>query len=604
MRYRLYEASTLLQLSSLNALISREPFARNEVYRVLLLSINSEHPECEGALLENSSLRESLSQAFDQVESLNTLIAPLHPSTWSVSSPNSGHRNVWLRALGLPRLDDLVLESIQVTPALSLANIFFNSDILIYSDGLMTFSPTRVKLPEHVLDRIKCVHYIDFVPGLKPLALLERRPTYKAMAPAECLAAIRDIDADTKMLPGGIVFLGQALSNSGILTAAEEVEFYFDAINAIVSAFPDCPQILFKPHGSCSSSILSALEAKAVGHLDASFEILPAEVPFESLLFFCRPRAVVGIFSTALMFAKSVFSVPVYTFGTKELIRRLPSFQNSNRIPLLLCDLLIPELPMPEFNESQDASENTAVRIRVIKLMVSLLAEELLKDLVVAVGYFMQPRNLELLRDDVLRDQTRLGRCGGPHQVYFGGVRNLGSRGVTYTATKAMFDAGDYAYAAYGACNALLRNPLSRKDLQLLNRALEALGRGNRDADLIDMLEAQECEANRSALSLHRTLSDTLRKLEELVFSGDDSARVSRFLLLSPKYSRGPRWEPLGPYGVLGWRHTLTPMVSFFVARIGNEEDVERFLDDPIGFFRRLSNPFYRRIGRLLYPWD
>ena len=67
---------------------------------------------------------------------------------------------------------------------------------------------------------------------------------------------------------------------------------------------------------------------------------------------------------------------------------------------------------------------------------------------------------------------------------------------------------------------------------------------------------------------------------------------------------RGPIWSPRGPYGVLGWRHLLTPIVAKFVARLGDVQDVDHFRDDPIGFFRRLSDPKYRRIGQILYPRD
>ena len=63
-------------------------------------------------------------------------------------------------------------------------------------------------------------------------------------------------------------------------------------------------------------------------------------------------------------------------------------------------------------------------------------------------------------------------------------------------------------------------------------------------------------------------------------------------------------WQALGPYGVLGWRHALTPVVAQIVGRIGDAKDADHFRDDPIGFFRRLSDPRYRRIGRILYPWD
>ena len=67
---------------------------------------------------------------------------------------------------------------------------------------------------------------------------------------------------------------------------------------------------------------------------------------------------------------------------------------------------------------------------------------------------------------------------------------------------------------------------------------------------------------------------------------------------------RRRNWQPFGPYGLLGWRHALSPIVAPIIARIGDAKDADHFRDDPIAFFRRLSDPRYRRIGRLLYPWD
>ncbi len=66
----------------------------------------------------------------------------------------------------------------------------------------------------------------------------------------------------------------------------------------------------------------------------------------------------------------------------------------------------------------------------------------------------------------------------------------------------------------------------------------------------------------------------------------------------------GPRWQAWGPYGILGWRHLLTPVVSSIIARIGHHRDTENYQEDPIQFFRELSSPRYRLIGRILYPFD
>ena len=74
--------------------------------------------------------------------------------------------------------------------------------------------------------------------------------------------------------------------------------------------------------------------------------------------------------------------------------------------------------------------------------------------------------------------------------------------------------------------------------------------------------------------------------------------------LVSAQSSQRVEWKPWGAYGLLGWRHMLTPVVAPVVAHIGNESDARNFRTNPILFFRELSSPFHRRLGRLLYPFD
>jgi capsular polysaccharide export protein len=74
--------------------------------------------------------------------------------------------------------------------------------------------------------------------------------------------------------------------------------------------------------------------------------------------------------------------------------------------------------------------------------------------------------------------------------------------------------------------------------------------------------------------------------------------------LVSVQLARRPKWEPWGPYGILGWRHALSAFVAQFVGRIGNRDDSVYYQSDPIRFFRELASPHQRRIGRVLYPID
>jgi capsular polysaccharide export protein len=62
-------------------------------------------------------------------------------------------------------------------------------------------------------------------------------------------------------------------------------------------------------------------------------------------------------------------------------------------------------------------------------------------------------------------------------------------------------------------------------------------------------------------------------------------------------------WAPVGAYGVLGWRHLMTPVIARIVAKIGSENDAIQYRRNPAIFFRELSSVNYRLIGRILYPW-
>lgn len=65
----------------------------------------------------------------------------------------------------------------------------------------------------------------------------------------------------------------------------------------------------------------------------------------------------------------------------------------------------------------------------------------------------------------------------------------------------------------------------------------------------------------------------------------------------------GPQWRAWGPYGILGWRHLITPPLASIISKVGNSHDAKTFRQDPILFFRELSNPVFRFIGRIVYPF-
>lgn len=64
------------------------------------------------------------------------------------------------------------------------------------------------------------------------------------------------------------------------------------------------------------------------------------------------------------------------------------------------------------------------------------------------------------------------------------------------------------------------------------------------------------------------------------------------------------KWQPYGTYGLLGWRHLLTPIVARMVARVGNERDAVQYRSNPAGFFNELADIRFRAVGRIIYPWS
>ncbi|MBP1852090.1 capsular polysaccharide biosynthesis protein [Rhizobium halophytocola] len=79
----------------------------------------------------------------------------------------------------------------------------------------------------------------------------------------------------------------------------------------------------------------------------------------------------------------------------------------------------------------------------------------------------------------------------------------------------------------------------------------------------------------------------------------DPNAYKDEFVEFPP-----PKWAPWGPYGLLGWRFILPFFVTPIVKRRGSEKDVREYRENPIRYFRDLTSPNLRLIGRLLYPFD
>lgn len=93
------------------------------------------------------------------------------------------------------------MESIQAPPALALAGLFLDAPIRLYSDGLMTYGPTRRVLGDQIGSRLMQVLYLELIPGLEPLVAHEYGPATMAIPHAAMAAVLAEVTAATPPRP-------------------------------------------------------------------------------------------------------------------------------------------------------------------------------------------------------------------------------------------------------------------------------------------------------------------------------------------------------------------------------------------------------------------
>ncbi|MFE3647940.1 polysialyltransferase family glycosyltransferase [Streptomyces sp. NPDC059122] len=346
-RTQIFLASTLYGAATLAAALDADLFAPAD-RRLLLISNNATTPETTPALDAMPGFAR-LRDRFDRVLSWNETIRPFHPGGWS---PRPDDVPLWERQLRLLwELGDdevaLAVESIQVNPALALAQLFPGAPVDVYADGLMSYGPTRNKLDPLVGTRIDRLLHLDLVPGLKPLLLTEfgvEPVTVPTAAFTKVLAELADDEAPdgpADVPEGAALLLGQYLSALSILTPQEEEELHVRMVRGAVER--GHREIVFKPHPSAPARWSRLLEREAE-KLEVSLTVLDRPVLAEVLYQRARPALVVGCFSTALLTASVFYGLPVARTGTGLLLERLTPYQNSNRVPVTLVDALVPDL--------------------------------------------------------------------------------------------------------------------------------------------------------------------------------------------------------------------------------------------------------------------
>ncbi|MBO3751341.1 hypothetical protein J5X84_35155 [Streptosporangiaceae bacterium NEAU-GS5] len=305
--------------------------------RTLVVSNNAAIPEITPALDETPGFA-AIRGRFDRVVSWNEIIAPMHPSDWKPRAIETPMLSRLIAArLGEP--DEVVLESIAVPPAKTLAGLLKECPLTVYADGLMSYGPTRDPLPQEIWSRVTRLIHLDLVPGLRPILLSEYGVAPVALPDAAFTRVVGRMDAQAPA--GQALILGQYLAALGVLTPAEEADLHRAMLRGVAAR--GHRTVVFKAHPAAGRRHARELRplARELGvELLVARETLPAEVIFAT----APPKLVVGCFSTALVTAARFYGLPAATVGTSLLLERLTPYENSNRIPVTIADATLPRL--------------------------------------------------------------------------------------------------------------------------------------------------------------------------------------------------------------------------------------------------------------------
>lgn len=402
-------ASTLYGVATVAAAIESGKLGDADQRRVLVIANTTPIPEMTPMISEVAGF-EVMCAHFDAVHSYNMAIAPFHPSKWRPRGDDAGvierhFRTLW--AIGDEPVE-LVLESIQVPPARTLAAVFASSRITVYADGLMSYGPTRTNIGPQIGDRVRHVVHPDLIAGLRPVLLSEFCTPSTSFDPAVLRGVLErtvpsiDVQALPPIKPDDapVLVIGQYLSALRVLDADREQELHRRMILAAAAA--GASTVWYKAHPSASAELVERLMRSVADDVDLG--VVPSTVPAEAVLALLRPRFVVGCFSTALVTAVRMYGIPAATVGTGLLLDALKPYENSNRIPVTIAAAVLPDLDVepgpPRLADLSSPSAGIA-----------------LQPLVDTVAYCMQPNLLPRLAAPAA--SWLEAYVGGPAQRYF-----------------------------------------------------------------------------------------------------------------------------------------------------------------------------------------
>lgn len=343
-----FEVATGFGLCGVAAIIDRFGVGRPED-RVLLVANTVTATEATPPVHEAPEYVGLLSR-FGRIVYLNDLIAPEHPFGWSPAADGHHARLATAQLLAACGIEDgaphtLWIESIQGTASQSLVRLFDSARIHIYADGLMTYGPTRIEVPSVIGDRIDEVVHLDLVPGHRPFVLREFAPLYRSFPIGDLLAVLREVGRiDVAGIEGPVsVVVGQYLADLELLTVEQDAELLTQMIRAALEAEPGLP-VLVRAHPRSSGRAVDGVVTAFVAE-GCDVRLLPTNGLVETLFDAVDVRLVVSCFSTALFTARSM-GIRTVSVGAAAVLRRLRPYQNSNRMAIVLADLLNEAVPL------------------------------------------------------------------------------------------------------------------------------------------------------------------------------------------------------------------------------------------------------------------
>ncbi|WP_455905429.1 polysialyltransferase family glycosyltransferase [Microbacterium sp.] len=314
--------------------------------RILVPFVSSRVPETSVSIAADPALA-SLRDRFDRIEDLDALLGPLHPSSWKPHASDLPLlRRLLIRAWGVDPGDlELLVQSPQIAPARTLMLLFPHARLTIIGDGLMTYSPMRVRMPHTVTARIGRVVHADVVPGLTPLVgaptatPVPVSPDLFRAVLAETAVAVDDTAELDSALDGEstVLVLGQYLSALGLVSEGEEIALQKEMIDRAASRRPQ--HIVFKPHPAAPPRLSDALRDRARVH-GVDFREYRGALAAEMLAERIDATAVIAGFSTALPTVQALFGREIDAVGADTVLARLTPYENSNRVPATIVDAL------------------------------------------------------------------------------------------------------------------------------------------------------------------------------------------------------------------------------------------------------------------------